>query len=64
MRIFSQAVNETVIINGNISVRILDIVGDDVVLAIDAPEWIEVREEGALETVLAGTRSLSRARPR
>lgn len=64
MRIFNQAVNGTVIINGNISVRILDIAGDEVVLAIDAPEWIEVREKEALETALAGTMSLSRPRPR
>ena len=64
MRIFSQTVNETVIINGDISVRILDIVGDEVVLAIDAPEWIEVREEEALETTGAGTTNLSRPRPR
>jgi carbon storage regulator CsrA len=42
MSVFIQSKGESIIIGGDISVTILDIFGDDVVLAIDVPEWIEV----------------------
>ena len=42
MRTFLQGKDETVVINGDISVTILEIDGDEVVLAIDAPEWMEI----------------------
>jgi carbon storage regulator CsrA len=42
MSVFIQSKGESIVIGGDISVTILDIFGDDVVLAIDAPEWIEV----------------------
>ena len=42
MRTFFQDKGETVVINGDISVTVLDIDSDEVVLAIDAPEWMEI----------------------
>ena len=51
MREFSQNIGETLVINGDISVTIIDIQEDEVVLAIDAPEWMEVREEDVLEAL-------------
>jgi carbon storage regulator CsrA len=57
MKTFSQNIGETVFIDGDISVTIIDIREDEVVLAIDAPEWMEVREEDVLE-------ALAPARPR
>ena len=42
MNIFNQAKNETVVINGEIYVTVLNILEDEGVLAIDAPQWIEV----------------------
>jgi carbon storage regulator CsrA len=49
MRFFSQARNETVVINGEIFVTVVDIRDDEVVLAIDAPEWIQVSKKEAVE---------------
>ena len=49
MQIFVQAENETVVINGEIYVTVVDILGDEVVLAIDAPEWVKVGKKEALE---------------
>ena len=51
MQIFVQAKNEAVVINGEIIVTIVDILEDEVVLAIDGPEWIEVCKTEALETL-------------
>ena len=51
MKEFSQNIGETVVINGDISVTIIDIREDEVVLAIDAPEWMEVLEEDVLEAL-------------
>ena len=51
MKTFSQNIGETVVIDGDISVTIIDIRDDEVVLAIDAPEWMEVREEDVLEAL-------------
>ena len=45
MNIFSQAKNETLVINGEIFVSVVDIREDEVVLAIDAPEWVQVCEK-------------------
>jgi carbon storage regulator CsrA len=42
MKIFVQAKNESIVINDDITVTVLDINDEDVLLAIDAPEWIEV----------------------
>ena len=51
MKEFSQNIGETVVINGDISVTIIDIRGDEVVLAIDAPEWMDVRKEDVLQVL-------------
>ena len=50
MQIFVQAENETVVINGEIYVTVVDILEDEVVLAIDAPEWVKVCKKEALES--------------
>jgi carbon storage regulator CsrA len=42
VRTFFRGKNESVVINDEISVTVLDIDGDEVVLAIDAPEWMEI----------------------
>ena len=44
MSVFIQNKGESIIINGDISVTVLDIKGDEVVLVIDAPEWMEIGE--------------------
>ena len=44
MKIFFQDEGESIIINGDISVKVLEINGDEVVLGIDAPEWMEIEE--------------------
>jgi len=45
VKLFSQAKNETLVINGEIFVSVVDIREDEVVLAIDAPEWVQVCEK-------------------
>ncbi len=42
MRVFFQGRDESIIINDEITVKVLDIDGDEVVFAIDAPEWMEI----------------------
>ena len=42
MKIFFQGKDESVVVNDNITVTVLDIDGDEVVLGIDAPEWMEI----------------------
>ena len=51
LRIFFQGKDESVVINDEITVTVLDIDGDEVTLAIDAPEWMEidVKEASQLE---------------
>ena len=55
MRIFFQGNRDSIVISDDISVTVLDIDGGEVVLAIDAPEWVEingqepVRSEDELE---------------
>ena len=49
MKVFVQATNESVVINGEIIVTVLDINDEDVILAVDAPEWVEVCEKETLE---------------
>jgi carbon storage regulator CsrA len=45
VKVVVQAENESVVINGEITVTVIDIVDDEVVLAIDAPEWMLVCEK-------------------
>jgi carbon storage regulator CsrA len=42
LKIFVQAKNESIVINGEIIVTVLDISDDNVILAVDAPAWVEV----------------------
>ncbi len=49
MKVFVQAKGESVIINGEISVTVVDIRDEEVVLAVDAPAWVEVCEQEVLE---------------
>jgi carbon storage regulator CsrA len=42
MRIFFQGKNESIVVNDDITVTVLDIDGDEVVLGIDTPEWMEI----------------------
>ncbi len=51
MQVFVQAKNEAVVINGEISVTIVDILENEVLLAIDAPEHVEVCAKETLETL-------------
>jgi carbon storage regulator CsrA len=49
MKVFVQAKDESIVINGEIIVTVLDVSEDNVILAVDAPEWVEVCEEETLE---------------
>ena len=49
MKEFFQKSGEAVVVNGDICVRVLAIHGDEVVLEVDAPEWIEVGPKELLE---------------
>ena len=42
MKTFICAKSEAVVINGEVTVTVIDIVDGEVVLAFDAPEWFEV----------------------
>ena len=48
MKVFVQAKDESVVINDEIIVTVLDINDDEVILAVDAPEWVEVCEKETL----------------
>ena len=41
---FLQAQDESIIINGDITLTVLKIEGDEVVLGIDAPQWLAIEE--------------------
>jgi carbon storage regulator CsrA len=41
--------DETVIVNGDIKLTVIDIDGDEVTLAIDAPEWMGIGEIESLQ---------------
>ena len=54
MRTFICAKNQAVVINGDVVVTVTDIVDKEVVLAVDAPEWVEIfpqEETDGTETV-------------
>jgi len=44
MKIFLQSKDESIVINGDITVTVLKIGGEEVVLEIDAPHWVAVEE--------------------
>lgn len=45
MKEFFPAKGETVVVNGEVTVKVLEIRGDEVLLEIDAPAWVEIRRE-------------------
>ena len=49
MKVFVQAKNESIVINDEIIVTVLDVTDDNVILAVDAPAWIEVCEKETFE---------------
>ena len=49
VRTFICAKNEAVVINGEVVVTVIDILNKKVVLAVDAPEWVEVCEKETSE---------------
>jgi carbon storage regulator len=53
VKVFTRAKGESIVINDEITVTVLEIRDDEVVLAVDAPEWIEVGERERLEEALA-----------
>ena len=54
MKTFICAKSQAVVINGDVVVTVIDILDKEVVLAFDAPEWVEVfpeEEPDGTETV-------------
>ena len=49
MRNFFLGKDEAVIVNGDIKVTVIDIDGDEVILAIDIPEWMGIGEIESLQ---------------
>ena len=49
MKVFLQAQHESIVINGDITVTVLKIEGDEVVLGIDAPQWLSVEERSEFQ---------------
>ena len=58
MRVLSHAKGERVIVNGDVSVEILEVRGDEVVLGIDAPEWMSVEKQEDTEAADAASLTL------
>ena len=44
MKVYLQAKDDSVTINGDITVTVLKIDGDEVLLGIDAPEWLAIEQ--------------------
>ena len=42
MKTFVCAKSEAIVINGEVVVTVVDILDEEMVLAVDAPEWVEV----------------------
>jgi carbon storage regulator CsrA len=42
VKVFFQGKDESIVINEEITVTVLDIDGDEVVLGIEAPKWVEI----------------------
>jgi carbon storage regulator CsrA len=49
VRVFLQAQDESIIINGDITLTVLKIEGGEVVLGIDAPQWLAIEERPELQ---------------
>ena len=41
--------DESVIVDGDVEVTVIDIDGDEVILAIDIPDWMGIGETGSLQ---------------
>ncbi len=54
MNIFFQSKGDSIVINGDITVTVLQIVGDEVVLEIDAPSWLTIEEGTESQLEIAG----------
>jgi carbon storage regulator CsrA len=52
--VFHQTKDESIIINGEIIVTVLEINGDEVVLGIDAPQWLAIEERPEFHAEIAG----------
>jgi carbon storage regulator CsrA len=44
VKVFLQAKDESVVINGDVTITVLEIDGDEVILGINAPEWVAIEE--------------------
>ena len=53
MKVFLQAQDESIVINGDITVTVLKIEGDEVVLGIDAPQRFSIEELSELQLEIA-----------
>jgi hypothetical protein len=42
VKVFLQGKDESIVINGDIVVTVLRVLGDEVLLGIDAPEWLAI----------------------
>lgn len=64
MKMFFQGKGEGIIIDENITVIVLNIDDDEVLLEIDAPEWLEIdgNEASSLENELEGRSEMERVR--
>ena len=58
MKVFLQAKDESIIINDDITITVLRIEGDEVLLGIDAPQWLSIEEGPDLLRRPADTASL------
>ncbi len=56
MRMFFQEENESIVINDEVTVTVLEIRGDEVILGIEAPEWVHIGEELESEQAAAVVR--------
>ena len=45
MKAFLQSQGETIVINGDVSITVLKIEGDEVFFEVDAPEWLSIEEQ-------------------
>jgi carbon storage regulator CsrA len=62
VKVFLQNKDESIIINGDITVTILEIEGDEVILGIDAPQWLAIEEKPEMQFEIAGNRASLPAR--
>jgi len=54
VKVFLQTKDESIVINGDITVTVLEIKGDEVILGIDAPQWLAIEEGPELQFEIAG----------